>query len=71
MASPLSMPHMALEDVELRGHLIPKDSIILVNLWSGSRDKRTWGDDAEGFRPNRFLDENGQVRAKELEHQVT
>ena len=62
MASPLAMPHFTLDCVEINGYTIPKDTLILINLWSGSRDRRVWGDNAEEFKPSRFLDTQSQVR---------
>lgn len=61
MASPLAMPHYTLKDTVLNGKKIPRDRLVLMNLWSGSRDTAVWGEDAEMFRPARFLTETGQV----------
>lgn len=61
MASPLAMPHYTLKDTTLDGYKIPKDMLVLVNLWSGSRDRAVWGNDADVFRPARFLNDFGQV----------
>ena len=56
------MPHMTLSDVNLGELVIPSNTLLIINLWSGSRDKETWGDNAEEFDPHRFLLSNGQVR---------
>jgi len=61
MASPLAMPHMTTETVEINGYVIPKDTLILINLWSGSRDERIWGYRPDLFDPSRFLHPDGQV----------
>jgi cytochrome P450 len=51
----------ALEDVEIRGHHVPKGAQILVSQWVVHRDPR-WFPNPEGFDPDRFLPE----RAKDL-----
>lgn len=30
--------------------------VLLINIWAVHRNPRYWGDDAEVFRPERFLD---------------
>ncbi|CAE6512955.1 unnamed protein product [Rhizoctonia solani] len=35
---------------------IPKGTCLHVSLGAANRDKRTWGDDAREFRPNRWLE---------------
>ncbi|XP_021941664.1 probable cytochrome P450 304a1 [Zootermopsis nevadensis] len=61
---PLSLLHRATEDTELGGYNIPKDTIMIVNLWSFHNDPDFWGD-PEAFRPERFLDERGQLLKKD------
>ena len=39
-----------------------QDTVILLNFYSVHNDKSYW-DNPEEFRPQRFLDENGQFRA--------
>jgi len=55
---PLSVPHKATVDAALQGYDIPKDTIVLVNLWSLHHDPDIW-DDPNDFRPERFLDKDG------------
>ncbi|KAL3870426.1 hypothetical protein ACJMK2_038494 [Sinanodonta woodiana] len=57
---PLSAPHRAMEEVELEGYAIPKDSLIIMNMWTIHHDPSIWGDPWI-FRPERFLDENGRL----------
>ncbi|CAL8109685.1 unnamed protein product [Orchesella dallaii] len=55
---PCSVFHNTLEDAELAGYHIPKDTVILANLRDAHYDKEYWGD-PENFRPERFIDETG------------
>ncbi len=59
---PLSMSHRAVQDVQIGGYTIPKDTRIQLNLWALHHDPEFWKDPEE-FRPERFLDENGEVVA--------
>ncbi|XP_058150369.1 cytochrome P450 2U1 [Dasypus novemcinctus] len=61
---PLAIPHMASEETVLQGYTIPKDTLILPNLWSVHRDPVTW-EKPDDFYPNRFLDDQGQLIKKE------
>ncbi|KAK7866788.1 hypothetical protein R5R35_004209 [Gryllus longicercus] len=55
---PMTLPHRALADVEIGGYVIPKDSTVLMSLYSIHMDKEYWGDPKE-FRPERFLNPDG------------
>lgn len=55
---PLSVPHKTTVDTTLRGYHLPKDTTLLVNLWSLHHDPEVW-DNPNEFRPDRFLDNNG------------
>lgn len=59
--SPLTIPHVAEEDDIYKGYFIPKGSIVYPNVWAMSHD-RTKFKDPEAFIPERFLDENGELR---------
>lgn len=55
---PFSVYHSATADTKFAGYKIPKDSVVLVNLRDAHHDKGYWGD-PENFRPERWLEENG------------
>ncbi|EEB10337.1 cytochrome P-450, putative [Pediculus humanus corporis] len=57
---PISVPHRSTKDVYFDDYIIPKDTMILVNLRSVHMDKNRWGD-PENFRPERFIDSDGQI----------
>jgi len=61
---PMSVVHRATEDTELNGYFIPKDTAMVLNLWSFHNDPNFWGD-PEVFRPERFLDEKGALLKKD------
>ncbi|XP_059609524.1 probable cytochrome P450 305a1 [Phlebotomus argentipes] len=55
---PLSGPRRTLDDTELCGYNIPKNTTVLIGNQSVHMNKELWGD-PEIFRPSRFLDESG------------
>ena len=61
---PTGVPHVAAEDTTLQGFFIPKDTILLPNLWAVHHDANVWSE-PEKFKPERFLDEDGNVHQPE------
>ncbi|RWR95921.1 cinnamate 4-hydroxylase 1 [Cinnamomum micranthum f. kanehirae] len=55
---PLLLPHMNLEDAELNGYTIPKESKVVVNAWWLANNP-AWWKKPEEFRPEQFLEEEG------------
>lgn len=57
---PINIPHRSAEEITLKsGHVIPKDAMILVNLYAIHHDPDVWGD-PQVFRPERFLSPDGK-----------
>ena len=54
-----------IEDCVVNGNMIPKGSIVCVNIWAMGRDPNIWKNPLE-FMPERFLE--GEGSADEDEH---
>lgn len=52
---PLLIPRETIQDTRLHGYHIPARTRVMVNAWAIGRDGEAWGEDAEEFRPERFL----------------
>ncbi|KAL8695760.1 MAG: hypothetical protein Q9201_007965 [Fulgogasparrea decipioides] len=46
-------------DTSIVGHDIPKGTAVFMSPWATNVNKQLWGEDAESFRPERWLDEKG------------
>ncbi|KAM6430460.1 cytochrome P450 2J2-like [Liasis olivaceus] len=57
--APLGIPHAPIQDVQLFGYKIPKDTMIFVNLQSAHFDESQWKFPDE-FNPSNFLNEKGE-----------
>ncbi|XP_072014960.1 cytochrome P450 2B5-like [Amphiura filiformis] len=55
---PLSAFHVAGDTTTFRGYTIPKNSVVISNLYAVMHSPEIWGDPEE-FRPERFLDDEG------------
>jgi cytochrome P450 len=60
-STPLGVPHAATEDDWYEGMFIPKGTICIPNVWHCNRDHTVFGEDADKFRPERHMDEHGQL----------
>lgn len=58
-AVPLALFHRALDDVCFQSFNIPKDTILIPNLYGIHHDPVVWGASAQEFKPERFLCQNG------------
>ena len=57
--APIAPPHRATEDAYVNGYFIPKETMLIICIYSLMQDKEHWGD-PENFRPERFLNSEGQ-----------
>jgi cytochrome P450 len=58
---PFSIPHAATNEDWYEGMYIPKGTICISNTWHCNHDRAVFGDDADEFRPERHLDEHGEL----------
>ncbi|GJJ11906.1 hypothetical protein Clacol_006144 [Clathrus columnatus] len=62
--APFGVPH-SVSDVKndvYEGHIVPKGSDCIVNVWGLNHDKTVYGPDADSFNPERYLNEQGQIQ---------
>ncbi|XP_060199366.1 cytochrome P450 81Q32-like [Lycium barbarum] len=52
-AVPLLLPHESSKDCTIGGFHVPRDTMLLVNVWAIQNNEKIWGD-PEVFRPERF-----------------
>ncbi|XP_054843083.1 cytochrome P450 1A1-like isoform X2 [Eublepharis macularius] len=57
---PFTIPHRATKDTTLNGYCIPQNTCIFVNMYQVNHDETLWMDPYV-FKPERFLNENGEL----------
>jgi cytochrome P450 len=57
----LGLPHTVAEDDWYEGMFIPKGATCIANTWHCNRDRTVFGDDADEFKPERHLGDNGEL----------
>ncbi|XP_062985417.1 cytochrome P450 1A4-like [Elgaria multicarinata webbii] len=57
---PFTIPHCAIKDTILNGYYIPQNTCIFVNMYQVNHDETLW-EDPYWFKPQRFLNENGEL----------
>ncbi|KAK7380029.1 hypothetical protein VNO78_32372 [Psophocarpus tetragonolobus] len=63
---PLLIARECREDVTVGGYFIKKKSRIIVNAWAIGRDPKVWSDNAEVFYPERFANNNIDIRGNDF-----
>ncbi|KAL0923631.1 hypothetical protein M5K25_007696 [Dendrobium thyrsiflorum] len=53
--APLLVPHCPSSQCVVGGFSVPAGTTVFVNMWKIQRDPHLWGEDAEEFKPERFL----------------
>lgn len=64
--APLLAPHASIEDCKINEFHIPKDSIVVFNVYAIGRDPDVW-DKAEEFYPERFAESSIDYRGRDFE----
>ncbi|KAK6136313.1 hypothetical protein DH2020_029934 [Rehmannia glutinosa] len=64
---PLLLPRESREPCQINGYDIPAKTRVLVNAWAMGRDPKYWND-AESFKPERFLEKSVDFNASSLEY---
>nr|WCC58046.1 cytochrome P450 [Pharsalia antennata] len=62
--APLGIAHRATKSAELLGYHVPEGTMVLTSIYSVHMDQDFW-EDPLVFRPERFLDENGDIAVNE------
>ncbi|XP_048360336.1 cytochrome P450 1A5-like [Sphaerodactylus townsendi] len=57
---PFTIPHSTTKDTTLNGYYIPQNTCIFVNMYQVNHDETLWVDPYL-FKPERFLNENGEL----------
>nr|XP_056704601.1 cytochrome P450 1A1-like [Euleptes europaea] len=63
---PFTIPHRATKDTTLNGFCIPQNTCIFVNMYQVNHDETLWVDPYL-FKPERFLNENGELNKSLVE----
>ena len=62
---PLGLPHACLEDIDMGGKVIPKNSLIIPHIMSAHYDQNFWSNPSE-FKPERFISKDRRI----IKHQA-
>ncbi|KAF7357539.1 O-methylsterigmatocystin oxidoreductase [Mycena sanguinolenta] len=59
-ATPLGLPHASTEDDICNGYFIPKETMVIGNIWAMTRDETIYHE-PDRFNPNRFFTADGKL----------
>jgi cytochrome P450 len=62
---PQGVQHKSTKDTMLGEYFIPNNTIIVSNLFHIHHDTKIWGEDAETFKPSRFISPDGKFQGHE------
>ncbi|KAH0468066.1 hypothetical protein IEQ34_003099 [Dendrobium chrysotoxum] len=63
--APLLLPRESLQDCQIQGYNIPKQTRLLINAWAFGRDESYW-EAPEQFKPERFFDCSVDYKGKDF-----
>ena len=58
------MPHVTARNTSVGGYTIPKDTMVILNLWAQGHDPNLWPNPFS-FDPKRFLTTTGELTPKD------
>ncbi|KAM0864549.1 hypothetical protein ACQ4PT_043838 [Festuca glaucescens] len=58
--APFLAPHLTMADCSIDGYMVPAGTRVIINVWAIGRDPTSW-EDAEEFRPERFVEGGSDV----------
>ncbi|XP_004303698.1 PREDICTED: cytochrome P450 71A1-like [Fragaria vesca subsp. vesca] len=64
--APMLVPRLAREDCQVAGYDIPKDTRVLVSVWTIGRDPNLW-ENPDEFCPERFIGKDIDVKGQDFE----
>lgn len=64
---PLLLPRLCREDCDVGGYAVSKGTRVIINSWAMARNPTYW-DEAEEFRPERFIASAADYKGTEFEY---
>ena len=68
--APLGLPRKTMDEVKIGNYIIPKDTMVMPNLWSVNNQKSLWKN-TNKFTPENFLDDEGCISLKSVRNLAT
>lgn len=68
-AGPFGLPRLTADDVVVDGIFIPKNTVVLFNIWAVHNDTAYWKE-PELFKPSRYLNEDGSIMDRKPLHLI-